>query len=231
MTPRTFLGFIAEIRGFSGGEAKARADAAAEKAGLLERLEPAHRDAVEGLQAPRRHRAGDPARPGRADHGRADRRPRSQPAAPGARADQADGQGQGDHHLDPHPAGGRGGVHARRDHRQGPHRRRRHGRGAAAPHALSPRRRAARRRRATPTRPRPRSRRSPASPRSRSPGSAERQPSRCACSPRPSQAIATAGRRAAAREGIDVEELFVEKGRLDDVFRQITSHDGARRNA
>ena len=35
MTPRTFLQFIAEIRGFSGGEAKARADAAADKAGLL----------------------------------------------------------------------------------------------------------------------------------------------------------------------------------------------------
>jgi ABC-2 type transport system ATP-binding protein len=35
MTPRSFLGFIAEIRGFSGGEAKAKADSAAEKAGLL----------------------------------------------------------------------------------------------------------------------------------------------------------------------------------------------------
>ncbi len=35
MTPRTFLGFIAEIRGFSGGEAKTKADAAADKAGLL----------------------------------------------------------------------------------------------------------------------------------------------------------------------------------------------------
>ncbi len=35
MTPRTFLGFIAEIRGFNGGEAKTKADAAAEKAGLL----------------------------------------------------------------------------------------------------------------------------------------------------------------------------------------------------
>jgi ABC-2 type transport system ATP-binding protein len=35
MTPRTFLGFIAEIRGFRGGEAKLMADAAAEKTGLL----------------------------------------------------------------------------------------------------------------------------------------------------------------------------------------------------
>lgn len=35
MTPRSFLGFIAEIRGFSGGDAKAKADSAAEKAGLL----------------------------------------------------------------------------------------------------------------------------------------------------------------------------------------------------
>ena len=28
-----------------------------------------------------------------------------------------------------------------------------------------------------------------------------------------------------------IRELYVEKGRLDDVFRQITSHEGARRNA
>ena len=32
-------------------------------------------------------------------------------------------------------------------------------------------------------------------------------------------------------DGIDIEEMFVEKGRLDDVFRKITSHEGARRNA
>ena len=35
------------------------------------------------------HRPGDPARPAGADHGRADRRPRSQPEAPGAQADRA----------------------------------------------------------------------------------------------------------------------------------------------
>ncbi len=35
MTPRSFLNFIAEIRGFSGGDAKLKADAAAEKTGLL----------------------------------------------------------------------------------------------------------------------------------------------------------------------------------------------------
>jgi len=34
MTPRTFLEFIAEIRGFSGGEARAKAEAAGEKAAL-----------------------------------------------------------------------------------------------------------------------------------------------------------------------------------------------------
>ena len=47
------------------GEAKARVDAAGEKTGLARRLEPAHRDPVQGLQAPRRPRPGDPARPGR----------------------------------------------------------------------------------------------------------------------------------------------------------------------
>lgn len=44
-------------------------------------------------------------------------------------------------------------------------------------------------------------------------------------------AIATTVAAALREAGVDVTELIVEKGRLDDVFRQITSHDGARRNA
>ena len=46
---------------------------------------PADRHALEGLQAPRRPRAGDPARSRRAHPRRADRRPRPQPEARGAR--------------------------------------------------------------------------------------------------------------------------------------------------
>jgi ABC-2 type transport system ATP-binding protein len=49
--------------------------------------------------------------------------------------------------------------------------------------------------------------------------------------PKNGQAIAAAVASALREKGIDVEELYVEKGRLDDVFRQITSHEGARRNA
>jgi ABC-2 type transport system ATP-binding protein len=49
--------------------------------------------------------------------------------------------------------------------------------------------------------------------------------------PKPGESIAAAVAAALRTEGIEVDELYVDKGRLDDVFRQITSHDGARRNA
>lgn len=47
----------------------------------------------------------------------------------------------------------------------------------------------------------------------------------------PDQSIAAPVAAALREKAIEVEELFVEKGRLDDIFREITSHDGARRNA
>ena len=108
--------FIAEIRGFDRDEARRRVDGRGRPDRARLGAGAADRDAVEGLQAPRRHRPGDPARPAGADHGRADRRPRSQPEAPGAQADRRDGAEQGDHRLDPHPGGGRGGVLARHHH-------------------------------------------------------------------------------------------------------------------
>ena len=49
--------------------------------------------------------------------------------------------------------------------------------------------------------------------------------------PKPDQSIAAPLAAALRADGIDVEEMFVEKGRLDDIFRKITSHEGARRNA
>lgn len=49
--------------------------------------------------------------------------------------------------------------------------------------------------------------------------------------PKPDHTIAPAVAALLREQGIDVQELYVEKGRLDDVFRQITSHEGARRNA
>ena len=81
MTPRSFLSFIAEIRGFIGRGGKSQSRCRRRQDRAARRVEPAHRDAVEGLQAPRRPRAGDPARPGGAGDGRADRRPRPQSAA------------------------------------------------------------------------------------------------------------------------------------------------------
>ena len=150
MTARAFLAFIAEIRGFDRDEAKRRVAAAVEKTAARLRARAEDRDAVQGLQAPRRHRPGDPARPAGADHGRAHRRPRSQPEAPGAQADRRDGGGQGHHRLHPHPRGGGGGVLARHHHQPRPHRRRRHGRGPDAAPALPRRHRHARAGRAAP---------------------------------------------------------------------------------
>jgi ABC-2 type transport system ATP-binding protein len=49
--------------------------------------------------------------------------------------------------------------------------------------------------------------------------------------PQPEKEIAAAIAGALREQAIEIDELYVEKGRLDDVFRQITSHDGARRNA
>ncbi len=48
--------------------------------------------------------------------------------------------------------------------------------------------------------------------------------------PRTDQAIATEVAALLREKSIPVEELYVEKGRLDDVFRLITSSDGARRH-
>ena len=81
MTAGAFLRFIAEIRGFDGAARSATSRGGHRAHRPRRRARPAHRDAVEGLQAPRRPRPGDPARPAGADHGRADRRPRSQPEA------------------------------------------------------------------------------------------------------------------------------------------------------
>ena len=70
----------------------AASTSAVEKTALRIRPRAEDRDALEGLQAPRRHGAGHPARPAGADHGRAHRRARSQPEAPGAQADHRHGR-------------------------------------------------------------------------------------------------------------------------------------------
>ena len=110
--------------------------------GLLH-LEPVLDQAIETLSKGFKRRVGlaqailhDPRG---ADPRRADRRPRSQPEARGARADPLDGGGQADRHLDAHPRGGRRGVHARDHHRRRAHAGRRHAGRARGPRRRRPR--------------------------------------------------------------------------------------------
>ena len=103
--------------GSHGEERTRRIDAAIARTAARGSGAPADRDPVQGLQAPRRPGPGHHARSARAGARRADRRPRSEPEAWGAAADRRDGRRQGDHHLHPHPGGGRRDLHPRRGHR------------------------------------------------------------------------------------------------------------------
>ncbi len=139
MTVLEFLRFIAEVRGFAGAAREAARGARAGADGSRRRAPPAHRDAVQGLQAPRRPGAGDPARSAGADPRRAHRRPRSEPEAPGARADPRAVRREDRDHLHAHPRGGRRRVHPRDHHRARAHRGRRHAARARGALALPPR--------------------------------------------------------------------------------------------
>ncbi len=114
MTVRRFLDFIADLRRLDGGAAP-RAPRARHRAPAARgRARAEHRDALQGLPAPRRTRAGHHPRSAGADPRRAHRRPRPEPEARGAHAHQRHGARQDHHHLHPHPRGGRRGVHAAR---------------------------------------------------------------------------------------------------------------------
>ena len=135
MTPRSFLAFIAEVRGFTGSAIKARVAAAADRAGLNAVLD----QRIETLSKGFKRRVGiaqailhdppvlimdeptDGLDPNQKHHVRELIREMA-----------AD---KGDHRLDAYPGRGRGGLHARRDHQQGAHRRRRHGPGSHAARA------------------------------------------------------------------------------------------------
>ncbi len=140
MTPRQFLHFIAEVRGFHGVEAQGARGRSRRQDRTRSRARPAHRHAVQGLQAPGRIGAGHSARPAGPHHGRTHRRSRSQPETRRTRASACDGAQEGDHRLDPSSRRGRGDLHARGDHRPRPHRRRRHAGGASRAFAPSQRR-------------------------------------------------------------------------------------------
>ena len=117
MTPRQFLAFIAEVRGFNGGEAKARAAAAAAKT----ELEPVLEQPIETLSKGFKRRVGlaqailhDP--PVLIMDEPTDGLDPNQKHSVRAIAPRH-GAAKGHHHLDASAGRGRGGLHARGDHR------------------------------------------------------------------------------------------------------------------
>ena len=130
-----FLHFVAAMRGFDGDEA----DAARRRRGRdAPSSSPCSSSTIETLSKGFKRRVGlaqailhDPAG---ADHGRADRRPRSQPEASGAQADRARWPSDKAIIISTHILEEVEAVCTRAvDHQPRPHRRRRHGRGPDAP--------------------------------------------------------------------------------------------------
>ena len=127
-----FLDFIADLRAPRRRSiASTRLDYVIGRLQLEPVLAADHRNAVQGLQAPRRPGAGHRARPEGADPRRAHRRPRSAAEARGAHADRRDRAREDHRHLDAHPRRGRRRVHPRHHHRARQAGGRRHARGAA----------------------------------------------------------------------------------------------------
>ncbi len=98
-------------RGRQGNRPGRRGDGAGWRAGA------ADRHALQGFSPPRRSCAGDPAQPAGADHGRADRRSRSEPEVRGAQAYRPHGCRKGDCHLDAYSRGSGCDLHPRTHHR------------------------------------------------------------------------------------------------------------------
>ena len=174
-----------------------------------------------GYQAAGRRCAGAAARSRGADPRRADRRARPEPEIRDAQAHRGDAAREGDHHLDASARGGRGGVQPRDHHRAWPHPRRRHA--GRARRALAPSQcRAPRHRRRR--RPRYAGRAG-----ARCPGVAAVEPVSDAegggliVFPRDGQPIVAEIAELARERGWPITGLRVERGRLDDVFREITA--------
>ena len=128
---------------------------------------------------------------------------------------------QGDRPLDPHPRRGRGGLHPRRDHQPRPDRRRRHAGELQARVALPQRGVAhAPRPRPVPRRgPRRAVARSPASPTSRRPGSANGTAHASLVFPKGGRAIVAEVSQHAAVRGLGGRRAARRSRRLDEVFR------------
>ena len=88
MTVREYLDFVAQIKGVPSAERKQRVDDGDGADAHRRHGEPALRQALEGLPAARRPRAGAHPQPRRADPRRADRRPRPEADHRDARAHQ-----------------------------------------------------------------------------------------------------------------------------------------------
>ena len=97
-----------------------------ERTRIADMAEPPCGEALEGLPAARRPRAGADSQPRRADPRRADRRPRPEADHRDAAADQGARRRSHDRPEHAHPARGLADLPARRHHQQGPRRRRRH---------------------------------------------------------------------------------------------------------
>ncbi len=78
MTPRSLLRFFGSARGMTRQQIDERMDVVIDLCKLSSVVGKPIGKALEGLSAARRHGPGPAARAGRADHGRADRRPRPQ---------------------------------------------------------------------------------------------------------------------------------------------------------
>ena len=97
-----------------------------ERTRIADMAQPPLRQALEGLPAARRPRAGAAPQPRRADPRRADGRPRPEADHRDAAADQGAGRRPHDHPQHAHPSRGQPDLPARRHHQQGQGRRGRH---------------------------------------------------------------------------------------------------------
>ena len=128
MTVRDYLTFVARIKGVPRAERKARVDAVDGAHAHRRHGQPPLRQAVEGLPAARRPRAGAAAQSRRPHPRRADRRPRPEADHRDAAAHQGARRRPHDHPEHAHPSGSQPDLPARRHHQQGPGGRRRHAR-------------------------------------------------------------------------------------------------------
>ncbi len=172
-----------------------------------------------GYQAPRRSRAGDPARSRGADPRRAHRRPRSEPEARGSRADRPHGARQDHRDLDAPARGSRRRVQPRDHHRARQDPGRRHAARSRDAVALPQRGvREARERRAA-DRSAPRDQRTR---RGREHGARREEPAAHGLPGSPASCRSPRSTRWPRGNVGSLAELHLESGRFDEVFRSIT---------